>query len=95
MFTAYQSKAAERQGRTVRPEDAPGALGPACEVCDGLGVVILATPEQVRARGAAIREGRAAPFDGGCLPAVRCDACDGIGRAPHLSHSDLAALAAD
>jgi hypothetical protein len=92
---SFQDKLDERQGRAVRPGDAPSALGPACEGCDGLGVVLLATPAQVRARGAALREGRAAPFDGGCLPAVRCAACDGIGRAPHLSHSDLAALAAD
>src|SRR5688572_30391759 len=101
MLHPYQPKADERQGPAVRPDDAPRReISEPCEesrcrVCDGLGVRILATPAQLVARGAAIREGRAEPVDGGALPAVRCDACGGTGRAPHLSHSDLAALAAD
>ena len=75
MLHSYQSKAEERQGRTVRPEE--GQEG-ACRSCRGERVVELCF----------------GPSDRSCAMAD-CRVCGGTGRAVHLSHSDLAALAAD
>ena len=86
MLTAYQSKAEERLGLTVRPDDSPHReiseesprVGRRCRSCHGEGRI----------------EQCFGPSDRSCAMA-RCPDCEGTGRAPHLSHSDLAALAAD
>lgn len=64
------------------PSDTVSLIGRRCRACGGLGLLIEATPAQLRARGAAIREGRAEPFDAGCPPAVRCPHCGGNGWLP-------------